>query len=912
MKISFLLTTIDSAAGTERAIITQANSLVSAGHDVQIYSVYRTTGSPAFPLDPKVRVTYWVDKNTLEDLSGTSKSGDSANYGVKPSRLIPVIWDDQFSLLTDRISSRALPSIKCDIMVTTTPALGLLAGDYLAPEIVVIAQEHRATMRRGKGFIPLALASQHIDCIVSLTEASTEWIAGELENSGVRLETIPNVLPDMFRPQSTTQEKTVIAAGRLAPGKQFGQLIDAFSRVHDEHPDWKLRIYGEGPLEENLKNQVVRLDLTDVVEIVPPVKKLELEWPKGSILALTSRMEGLPLVIMEAAGAGVPTISYDCLTGPAELINDGKSGILVPLNNVASMAHALSKLMSNDKLRLEMGQAAKREIRQYSPTKISAEWHNLYSELHSEAQLTPVRDERNAARFAALLDYKELETISETAEVQNSSHESNVSSIFSIVPAAELDYKVVLEKNRILVHDILVKMEAKVKQLNGYHQNREILAIPTDFRDSFLAQIAQFSDESIVVEPFIGSTSIAAKRWHPALQPMPMNIAEANLLRIYGRFSDVQELAQVGAEAAVDVEFWERDEETGWYSAPRHNRLYDTLEESDFKRAGDLDNRLEEAWSLVNFPIDVVYTWVDGNDRAWQTKKSRFAPEEEYSHQEAVSEARFTNRDELRYSIRSLRRYAPWVRNVYVVTDDQRPEWLSKESDIKVVSHRELFPDSECLPTFNSHAIETTLHRIPGLAEHFLYCNDDTVMLRQQSPETYFTPNGLAKFFPSPIKINNVGEQNEPHIVAAKNNRQIISERFGMTISQSMLHTLHPHRKSVLAQIEEEQSGAVMATRRHKFRDPDDVSFLSSLGQYYGFGLEKYVPGSIRYTYLGLGRPETETRLVKLLNSRNFDIVTFGESNDGYENPEETNRQLRQFFETKFPLRTSDEVSENE
>ena len=259
MKITFLVTTIDSAAGTERAIITQANSLVASGNDVEIHSVYRTTGTPAFALSKKVAVHYWVDNDPATESTGNLAGKNATGYRNMPSRLIPVSWDDQFSLMTDVTAGQILPTIDSAVIVTTTPALSLLAGSLANPRIVVVAQEHRASMRRGRGFEPLRRAAEHIDCIVSLTDASNEWLAKQLGGTGVRLQTIPNALPEVFRPQSTTVEKMVIAAGRLVPGKQFGQLIDAFSRASVTHPDWILRIYGDGPLKESLKNQAVRL-----------------------------------------------------------------------------------------------------------------------------------------------------------------------------------------------------------------------------------------------------------------------------------------------------------------------------------------------------------------------------------------------------------------------------------------------------------------------------------------------------------------------------------------------------------------------------------------------------------------------------------------------------------------------------
>lgn len=126
-----------------------------------------------------------------------------------------------------------------------------------------------------------------------------------------------------------------------------------------------------------------------------------------------------------------------------------------------------------------------------------------------------------------------------------------------------------------------------------------------------------------------------------------------------------------------------------------------------------------------DFPIDLVYTWVDGNDPVWQAKKAywqkQYAPDDEY----AISPARWRDRDELKYSLRSVEQYMPWVNNIYIVTDNQVPAWLNiNHPKIKIVDHSEIFP-AEALPVFNSIAIESRLAYIPDLSEHFIYSNDD-------------------------------------------------------------------------------------------------------------------------------------------------------------------------------------------
>src|SRR5690606_13050857 len=149
-------------------------------------------------------------------------------------------------------------------------------------------------------------------------------------------------------------------------------------------------------------------------------------------------------------------------------------------------------------------------------------------------------------------------------------------------------------------------------------------------------------------------------------------------------------------------------------------------------------------------PVDVVYTWVDSADPAWREAHRRYSQEYEAHNPSADNAERYIDREELRYSLRALWLFAPFVRHIYLVTADQRPSWLVDHPKLTVVSHREIFPDPSVLPTFNSHAIESCLHRIPGLSEHFLYLNDDVFLGREARPEDFFTLAGLAKVRLSP------------------------------------------------------------------------------------------------------------------------------------------------------------------
>ena len=141
-------------------------------------------------------------------------------------------------------------------------------------------------------------------------------------------------------------------------------------------------------------------------------------------------------------------------------------------------------------------------------------------------------------------------------------------------------------------------------------------------------------------------------------------------------------------------------------------------------------------------PIDLVYLWVDGNDPVWQEKRNRTIGVTEKTS--AVNcDGRYANHDELRYSLRSAELFAPWLRHIFIVTDNQTPEWLDTSNPkIQIVDHTQIMP-AEALPCFNSSVIEHFLWRIPGLSERFLYANDDMYFGRPVSPTDFFAPDGL-------------------------------------------------------------------------------------------------------------------------------------------------------------------------
>jgi hypothetical protein len=150
--------------------------------------------------------------------------------------------------------------------------------------------------------------------------------------------------------------------------------------------------------------------------------------------------------------------------------------------------------------------------------------------------------------------------------------------------------------------------------------------------------------------------------------------------------------------------------------------------------------------------VDVVYTWVDGNDPEFRRAFQHYA-----SATQSIKTAgarRFRDSDELRFSLRSLEAYVPWAGRVFLVTNGQVPRWLRRDHPrLRLVRHEDIFQDAAHLPTFNSAAIEAHLHRIPGISRAFLYLNDDFFFGRPIALDQYVTADGRPRIWVEPWEL---------------------------------------------------------------------------------------------------------------------------------------------------------------
>lgn len=279
--------------------------------------------------------------------------------------------------------------------------------------------------------------------------------------------------------------------------------------------------------------------------------------------------------------------------------------------------------------------------------------------------------------------------------------------------------------------------------------------------------------------------------------------------------------------------------------------------------------------ALEEEPIDIVYTWVDSSDPEWQAARERFAAEWHIDLPASSNDERFINRDELRYSLRSVWLYAPFVRHIYIVTAGHRPAWLDMDSGkVTVVRHADIFPDQADLPTFNSHAIETCLHRIPGLSEHFLYFNDDVFLGRETTIETFFTKAGKMKSRLSLSGFTTVtrpGDNAIPTDWASYNSVQLMLRDFGLFFDRKVNHVPMPLKKSLLEEIEQRYPNEIARTRASRFRSRTDLSIPSMFAHYYGIATGRAVEWQghpKEYAYADTGRKHFASKLRAIRNDR--------------------------------------------
>jgi glycosyltransferase involved in cell wall biosynthesis len=359
--------------GTIRTALNLVEALART-RPVDVVSVTRRRDKPFFSFPAGVVVTALVDLRRGRGL-----------IDRLPSLLI---HPDDFaypwcSPRTDLRLVRMLRSLPPGVLVTTRPALNLLAARLAPRSVTVVGQEHMNFHAHRKGLAKDIRANYgRLDALAVLTEEDRADYAEAL-GGATSVVRIPNAVTRLGGPEAALQAPLIVAAGRLNTQKGFDLLIRAFERVARERPDWRLRIYGSGREKGSLKRLIETLGLGDRIQLMGASRHLGEEMSKASIFALSSRFEGFGMVIVEAMSKGLPVVSFDCPRGPAEIIREGVDGILVPNGDVERFAAALIELIDDPDRRQRYGAAALENARRFDLGAIAGEWESLLEVLQN-------------------------------------------------------------------------------------------------------------------------------------------------------------------------------------------------------------------------------------------------------------------------------------------------------------------------------------------------------------------------------------------------------------------------------------------------------------------------------------------------------------------------------------------------
>jgi glycosyltransferase involved in cell wall biosynthesis len=358
LRVCFVIQHIGALGGTERACAAVLNGLAEshACESLDLVELF-SQGPCPFPLSPDVRVSALFDRKVT--LIG--------NWPRIVSRLCRMLRKARIDTL---------------VAVESTHALYAVAAARLLG-IRVIVWEHfnfNATMGKRKRALGRRVAARFADDIVTLTHRDIAlWQAGA--HPRARLTCIPNSGPAPTAEPYDPARRLVLAAGRLAPQKGFDRLIAAWAIVERDPRShgWRLDILGDGPDGAALQAQA--RDLTRAT-IRPAMAAIDVAFAEAGLFAASSRFEGLPMVLLEAAAHGVPAVAFDCETGPAEIIVDHETGLLVPEGDVEALADALLRLMDDAATRRRLSDGARVRARAFERSRIVEEWLALLRRPH--------------------------------------------------------------------------------------------------------------------------------------------------------------------------------------------------------------------------------------------------------------------------------------------------------------------------------------------------------------------------------------------------------------------------------------------------------------------------------------------------------------------------------------------------
>lgn len=353
--IAFFLNKISNIGGIEKITSILSNEFVNHGN-VFIFT-YESDSHMSYSLDEKVRIVYLKkNKNKIRNLLSLNKT-------LKRNKIkFLIIQDKNYGYFTylkiNKLSKYKI--IFCDHS----------SFNYYYQNNIFNEVERREKY------------TKHADAVVVLTSDNHDLYKNKFGYKENKVYQIPNFLDfDVKNYDYNVLSKTITAVGRLHKQKRFDLLIDAFEKVNEKHPDWSLEIYGDGEEYSKLNNQIISKKLQDCVFLKGNYKNIDEAYLNKSFLCASSEFEGFGIMILEAISYKLPVISFNCLSGPSDMIKDGYNGFLVLPLDVTDMACKINKLIENKEARVEFSKNSVCTAKEFNKEVIVNKWYTLFANL---------------------------------------------------------------------------------------------------------------------------------------------------------------------------------------------------------------------------------------------------------------------------------------------------------------------------------------------------------------------------------------------------------------------------------------------------------------------------------------------------------------------------------------------------
>ena len=337
MKILFLINSLKSKSGSERVAVELANKMSAIeDYDITLLNRESNKNSTAYSVADNVNVVA-LSGSLFQFYKKLKKHIATSNYDV--------------------------------VVVHNLGKLSLLCAFVPNIKKLVILEHVSFISRPQKIQILSKLLYRKIDQVVTLTRNDKE----QFDRFHSNVLVIPNFSP--FPISSTHQQnnKQIVTIGRLTDQKNYMHLLQAWEKIHQSIPDWQLKIYGEGEHYQKLNDYITRKSLQNVT-LMGATSNVKQVYEQSSFFVMSSKYEGLPMVLIEAQSFGLPIVSYNCPYGPSDVIQENKNGLLVEDQNLDKLAEAILKLTSSPDLLDHFSQESLLNAKKYQPEQILKIW----------------------------------------------------------------------------------------------------------------------------------------------------------------------------------------------------------------------------------------------------------------------------------------------------------------------------------------------------------------------------------------------------------------------------------------------------------------------------------------------------------------------------------------------------------